>query len=162
MDRLVRQVTELGIYALIPLLVERSVPKPEPERWAEKEQRWESIARESLKQCGRSQIPRIGPAAPFEEVVGTSQAYDLRILFHHGNSELTRPDASDARNMRQVLALIGPEGGFTSDEVKLARKQGFVRVSLGPRILKADTAAVAACSILQYAFGDIGGPPKKP
>lgn len=162
MDRIVRQATELGIYALIPLLVERSVPKPEPDRWAEKEQRWESIARESLKQCARSQIPRIGAAASFEKLVGTSQAYDLKILFHHGNSGLAQPDASDLRNMGQVLALIGPEGGFTPDEVRLARKHGFVCVSLGPRILKADTAAVAACSILQYAFGDMGAPPKKP
>ncbi|MBW2565502.1 MAG: 16S rRNA (uracil(1498)-N(3))-methyltransferase, partial [Deltaproteobacteria bacterium] len=61
MDRIVRQMTELGIYALIPVLAERSVPKPRPERWAEKEQRWETIAHESLKQCGRSQIPRIEP-----------------------------------------------------------------------------------------------------
>ena len=160
MDRIVRQATELGIYALIPLLVERSVPKPEPERWAEKEQRWESIVRESLKQCGRSHIPRIGPAASFEKLVGTSQAYDLKILFHHGNSGLTRPDPKDLRNLRQVLALIGPEGGFTSEEVRLARKHGFICVSLGPRILKADTATVAVCSILQYAFGDMGAAQK--
>ena len=163
MDRIVRQVTELGIYALIPLLAERIVPTPQPERWAEKEQRWESIARESLKQCGRFQIPRLGPAASFEELVGTSQTYHLKIIFHHAGSELkSRPDPGDSRNMRRVLALIGPEGGFTSDEVKLARHHGFVCVSLGPRILKADTAAVAACAILQYAFGDVGDPPKKP
>jgi len=163
MDRIVRQVTELGIYALIPLLAKRSVPTPEPERWAEKEQRWETIARESLKQCGRSQIPRVGPPASFEGLVGTSKAYDLRIIFHHGNSGLkSQPYPSDARDVRKVLALIGPEGGFTPDEVKLALKCGFVCVPLGPRILKADTAALAACAILQYAFGDLGGAPKKP
>jgi 16S rRNA (uracil1498-N3)-methyltransferase len=61
MDRIVRQMTELGIYALIPVLAERSVPRPRLERWAEKEQRWETIAHESLKQCGRSQIPCIEP-----------------------------------------------------------------------------------------------------
>jgi 16S rRNA (uracil1498-N3)-methyltransferase len=162
MDRIVRQVTELGIYALIPLLAKRSVPRPEPERWAEKEQRWEAIARESLKQCGRSQIPRLGPPASFKVLVGTSQAYDLRIIFHHGNPGLkSRSFQSDGKDVRKVLALIGPEGGFTPDEVELALKCGFVRVPLGPTILKADTAAVAACAVLQYAFGDLA-PPKKP
>ena len=165
MDRMVRQVTELGIYALVPLLAERSVSRPEPKRWTEKKQRWQSIAREALKQCGRSQTPRLGPPASFKELVGTSQAYDLRIIFHHGTSGLEykrwiRPVVFE--NVRKVLALIGPEGGFTPDEVKLALKCAFVRASLGPRILKADTAAVVACAILQYAFGDVGGPPKKP
>ncbi len=163
MDRMVRQLTELGIYALIPLLAERSVPRPEPERWAEKKQRWQSIARESLKQCGRSQIPRIGSPASFKGLVSTSQAYDLRIIFHHGTSGLeSRSCPRGPRNVRKVLALIGPEGGFTPDEVKLALECAFVCVSLGPRIMKADTAAVAACAILQHAFGDVGCAPKKP
>lgn len=163
MDRVVRQLTELGIYALIPLLAERCVPRHEPGRWAEKKQRWQSIARESLKQCGRSQIPRLGPPASFEGLVGTAQAYDLRIIFHHGTSGLdSRPYPRYPRDVRKVLALIGPEGGFTPDEAKVALECAFVCVSLGPRILKADTAAIAACAILQYAFGDLGGPPKIP
>ena len=165
MDRIVRQVTELGTYSLIPLLAERGVPRPEPERWAEKEQRWEAIAQESLKQCGRSQIPRLGPPVSFKKMVGTSDAYDLKIIFHHGDFGLESrplPRQRDGKDMRKVLALIGPEGGFTPDEVKLALKCGFVCVSLGPRILKADTAAVAACAILQYVFGDLRGAPKKP
>ncbi|MBW1741236.1 MAG: 16S rRNA (uracil(1498)-N(3))-methyltransferase [Deltaproteobacteria bacterium] len=162
MDRIVRQVTELGIYAFIPVCAERSVPRPEPGRWAEKEKRWERIARESLKQCGRSQIPRLGPPVSFKTLVGTSKAYDLRIIFHHGKAGLkSRPYPWDTGDMRRVLALIGPEGGFTPEEVKLALEWGFARVSLGPRILKADTAAVAACAILQYAFGDVGIPQKK-
>jgi 16S rRNA (uracil1498-N3)-methyltransferase len=157
MDRIVRQMTELGIYALIPLLAERSVPRREPERWTKKERRWETIARESLKQCGRSQMPRLGPPAPFKELVGMSRAYDLRIIFHYGKPGLkSRPHRKDARDAPNVLALIGPEGGFTHEEVKLALDCGFVCVSLGPRILKADTAAVATCAILQYTLGDAG------
>lgn len=161
MDLIVRQLTELGIYALIPVKAERSVPRLEPQRWTEKKKRWQSIARESLKQCGRSQIPRLGLPTSFEELVGTSQSYDLKIIFHHGSHGLkSRPYPMDTKNVRKVLALIGPEGGFTPEEVKLAIKCGFVCISLGPRILKADTAAVAACTILQYAFGDVGSPQK--
>ncbi len=163
MDHIVRQMTELGIYALIPLMAERSVPRPHPKQWTEKEQRWKSIARESLKQCGRSQIPHLGPLSSLKEIVGKSQAYDLSIIFHQDNPGL-KPQScpGDARDVRNVLALIGPEGGFTHEEVRLATEYGFVRASLGPRILKADTAAVAACAVLQYAFGDLGGAPKKP
>lgn len=163
MDRIVRQLTELGIFALIPLLAERSVPKPDPERWAEKQQRWEAIARESLKQCGRSQIPRLGSPVFFDDLVGTSRDYDIKIIFHHGKSGLkARFCPGEAGSVRNVLALIGSEGGFTTEEVNLALKCGFVCVSLGPRILRADTAAVAGCAILQYTFGDVGGAPKKP
>ena len=156
MDRIVRQATELGIHALIPLMAERNAPGPEPQRWAEKARRWEAIAREALKQCGRFQIPRLGPPASFKKVLGMSQDYHLRIIFHHAKPGLkSRLYLRDATNLRKVLALIGPEGGFTPEEVKLALECGFVRVSLGPRTLKADTAAVAACAILQYCFGDV-------
>ncbi len=156
MDRIVRQATELGIHALIPLMAERNAPGPEPERWAEKARRWEAIAREALKQCGRFQIPRLGPPASFKKVLGTSQDYHLKIIFHHAKPGLkSRLYPRDATDLRKVLALIGPEGGFTPEEVKLALECGFVRVSLGPRTLKADTAAVAACAILQYCFGDV-------
>ena len=158
MDRIVRQVTELGIYALIPLLAKRSVPRPRPERWAEKEQRWETIAQESLKQCGRSQMPCLEPPTSFKELVAMSEAHDLKIIFHEGDSGLkSTPYLGDARDVRKVLELIGPEGGFTPDEVQMALEGGFVCVSLGPRILKADTAVVAVCAVLQYAFGDAGG-----
>jgi 16S rRNA (uracil1498-N3)-methyltransferase len=158
MDRVVRQVTELGMYALIPVLAERSVPRPRPERWAEKEKRWATIARESLKQCGRSHIPRLEPLTSFKEMVGMSQAHDLRIIFHEGDaSPKSNPYPKHIRDLHKVLALIGPEGGFTRDEVRMARESAFIAVSLGPRILKADTAVVAACTLLQYTLGDLGG-----
>ncbi len=162
MDRIVRQVTELGIYALIPLLAKRSVPRPRPERWAEKEQRWETIAQESLKQCGRSQMPCLEPPTSFKELVAVSRTHDLKIIFHEGNpGEESNLYLNDPRDVRSVLALIGPEGGFTPNEVQMALEGGFVCVSLGPRILKADTAVVAVCAVLQYAFGDAGGRQEK-
>jgi 16S rRNA (uracil1498-N3)-methyltransferase len=156
MDRVVRQVTELGVYALIPVLAARSVPRPRPERWADREKRWKSIAQESLKQCGRSQIPRLEPITSFEDTVGMSQAHDLRIIFHEGSAGPTSTShLNDTRDVHRVLALIGPEGGFTQDEVDMAGEAAFIVVSLGPRTLKADTAVVAACTLLQYTLGDL-------
>jgi len=162
MDRIVRQVTELGICALIPVLTERSVPKPKSEHWTEKERRWKAIAWESLKQCGRSHIPRLGPAVSYEALVHTSQAYNQKIIFHDGHSGLKSPRCPTKGKNDKVLALIGPEGGFSPNEIQMARKCGFRCASLGPRILKAETAVVAACAILQYVFGDFGYAPKKP
>jgi 16S rRNA (uracil1498-N3)-methyltransferase len=157
MDRIVRQVTELGIYALIPVLGERSVPKPKAEQWTERELRWKAIAWESLKQCGRDQIPRLEPPASFQTLVHTSKAYDRRIIFHDRCSgleaSLYRTQAGDNP---KVLALIGPEGGFAPSEIQMARESGFSCVSLGPRILKAETAVVAVCAVLQFVFGDLG------
>jgi 16S rRNA (uracil1498-N3)-methyltransferase len=139
------------------------VPKPKSERWAEKERRWKTIAWESLKQCGRSQTPRLDPPVSFEALVRASEAYSRKIIFHGNCSEpavTLRPE--EAEDAGKVLALIGPEGGFSPDEVQMAVSSGFQCVSLGPRILKADTAVVAASAILQYLFGDLRQPPEKP
>ncbi|MGD8757582.1 MAG: 16S rRNA (uracil(1498)-N(3))-methyltransferase [Deltaproteobacteria bacterium] len=157
MDRIVRQLTELGAFGFIPFMAERSVPKPNPTRLAEKRRRWETIAREALKQCGRFQPPRISPVVSFQDLVVSPPSHDLKIIFHTGQAA-ARPwtHLEPAAQTGKVLALVGPEGGFTHEEVKAAVDSGFACVSLGPRILKSDTAAVAAGAILQHAFGDMG------
>jgi 16S rRNA (uracil1498-N3)-methyltransferase len=157
MDNVVRQVTEVGAHALIPIMTQRSVPQPKPERWAEKERRWRTIAWESLKQCGRSQTPRLDSPLSFGVLVRSSQAYNRRFIFHDDRAESALATfTKETTKGLGVLALIGPEGGFTPEEVDMALDAGFRCVSLGPRILKADTAVVAACTILQYLFGDMG------
>jgi 16S rRNA (uracil1498-N3)-methyltransferase len=163
MDRLVRQVTEMGIHALVPVIALRSVPKPGKERWLEREERWKAIARESLKQCGRFRAPHLKPPADLQEVVKASNAFDLKVIFHHDHV-LSESDQAlnHSGSVRTVLALVGPEGGFTPEEVVLAKKSEFFCVSLGPRILKADTAIVAACVLLQHVFGDMKPLLKKP
>jgi len=157
MDRIVRQLTELGAFGFIPFMAERSVPKSNPTRLAEKRRRWETIAREALKQCGRFQPPRISPVVSFQDLVVSPPSHDLKIIFHTGQAA-ARPwtHLEPAAQVDKVLALVGPEGGFTHEEVKAAVDSGFACVSLGPRILKSDTAAVAAGAILQHAFGDMG------
>jgi len=158
MDRMVRQLTELGASRFIPFMAERSVPRPRPGPRAERRRRWETIAREALKQCGRSQAPDIGQVVSFQEVISAREAYDLKIIFH--NTETSSRSALSfgaLKKVRKVLALIGPEGGFTEKEVSSALDSGFVPISLGPRTLKADTAAMAACAILQHVLGDLGG-----
>jgi 16S rRNA (uracil1498-N3)-methyltransferase len=157
MDRIVRQLTELGAFAFIPFAAERSVPQPDPKRFAERKRRWEAIAAEALKQCGRFRSPHIGSVTSFQNLICSVESYDLKIIFHTGGSSRgSWPHLETAGEIRKVLALVGPEGGFTAEEIKRAVGSGFVCVVLGPRILKSDTAAVAAGAILQHAFGDMG------
>ena len=131
--------------------------RPRPERLAEKLGRWETIAKEAIKQCGRTRPPHIGPVSSFKELVTSTTDYDLRIIFHDHPSPLGfQPLPKGTLGVNKVLVLVGPEGGFTDEEVKLAVDFGFACMSLGPRTLKSDTAAIAATAIVQYTFGDLG------
>jgi len=161
MDRIVRQLTELGGSAFLPFIAQRSVVRPDGERFSKKRTRWETIAIEALKQCGRSQTPHIGPIASFEGLVSTSQTYDLCVIFHDHKREAA-PECFPHTKQRitRVLALIGPEGGFTAEEVTLALEAGFTHGYLGPRTLKSDTAAVTATAVIQHLLGDLRRPQK--
>lgn len=158
MDILARQLTEIGITKLIPFTSIRSVPRPDKKRLSERRKRWEKIAIEALKQCRRGHVTEIGETITFNDVIKIDDECDLKIVFWENESK----PISDAvqqvhdRHYRKILAVLGPEGGFTEKEIEDARACGFVTASLGPRILRAETAAVAACTILQYLFGDMG------
>ena len=153
MDTIVRHLTELGLSRWIPVMSERSVARPDKRRMAERMRRWEAIAIESLKQCGLSRLPAISPAMTLNELVNDREEYDGKIVFWE--EEKTPIADLFPSNPKKVLVLIGPEGGFTADEIQLAQTFGFKSISLGPRILRAETAAIAACTLVQYLYGDI-------
>jgi 16S rRNA (uracil1498-N3)-methyltransferase len=162
-DAVVRQLTELGATAFLPFVSERSVPRPDPARMKERCQRWETIAREALKQCGRSRPLMVGSVIPFERVLEISQSYHHKFVFHNDHPSSTlNPKQINERGPGNVIALIGPEGGFSDKEVELARGHGFSCRSLGPRVMKADTAAVAIAAVLQFIMGDLGRPVENP
>ncbi|MDP2643375.1 MAG: 16S rRNA (uracil(1498)-N(3))-methyltransferase [Desulfobacterales bacterium] len=158
MDRLIRQLTELGVTDWIPFIAERSVPIPDPNRLLKRRQRWNKIAMESLKQCRRGSILNICPIASFEEVLVYASTCDLKIMFWE---EETGPFCSGVlktnnKGVKKIIAMFGPEGGLTAREVDVAKTSGFVTAGLGPRILRAETATLAACAILQHQLGDLG------
>ncbi|MCD6139075.1 MAG: 16S rRNA (uracil(1498)-N(3))-methyltransferase [Deltaproteobacteria bacterium] len=162
MDLVVRQLTELGIFAILPFIAERSVPEPEHARLARRARRWKTIAIEALKQCGRSTMPHIGPVVSFGHLIDSARDYDVRLLFHTDKlAQHLWCHLENIHDAHKLLALIGPEGGFTSEEVRLALKSNFCCIKIGPRILRSDTAAIAVSTILQYAFGDMGAVQKK-
>lgn len=139
-DVLVEKTTELGVRAIIPIVSERTIPK------SEKHARLEKIALAAMKQCGRSYLPRILPLSRFGDVLAMADQFSLRILPHEqvsADSSITRV-RGDHPKVSSVLIVVGPEGGFTDEEVAAAIERGCLAVSLGPRRLRTETAAIAA------------------
>lgn len=160
MDRLVRQLSEAGAARLVPFVSERAVARPASERFDRRRERWTQIAIEALKQCRRGDLLEVEPALDFEAVLARRASVDLGFFFWENADAplaLERPPSQGgAPAPTSVLAVLGPEGGFTDAEARAAAEAGFRLARLGPRILRAETAAVAAGVLIQYLFGDLG------
>lgn len=158
MDGLVRQLTELGTRRWIPFYAQRSIPKPDRRRAAARVARWEKISREALKQCRRGRVMEIQSPVTLQEVLIEARASDLKIVFWE--NEACALDAANlpsrGKAIQRIFAVLGPEGGFSEQEIEAARDDGFITAGLGPRILRAETAAVAAATLLQFLYGDLG------
>ncbi len=146
MDFFVEKATEFGARTVIPLLCERTIPQ------REKHSRLESIALAAMKQCGRSYRPRIFVLTQFETLVRNSAAYDVKLIPHEQTeqSQFIGTVLRHHPSARSVLIVIGPEGGFTNDELALASANGFVPISLGARRLRSESAGL-------YALAWLGG-----
>ena len=157
MDDLVRKLCELGITQWIPFFSKRSIARPDAKRLEARSQRWQRIATEAVKQCRRLDTPQIADALSFEEMLDFSQNCDLRIVFWENESSLLTADfVSEDNPAKKILLMLGPEGGFTDQEMKRLQNSGFISAGLGPRILRAETATLAAVTLVQYLYGDMG------
>lgn len=143
MDFIIQKCAELGANKIIPMLTERSVAK------GEKLDRWRKIAKEAAEQSGRAIIPEISALTSFEEVLKMRNQFDLALIPWELEREMTLK-SSLVHRPSSILVLIGPEGGFSSQEIKLAKKAGFISVSLGKRILRSETAGMAILSAITY------------
>ena len=156
MDRLLRHLCELGVNRWIPFISERSVPRPVEKRLSARAQRWRKIVQESCKQCRRSKLPEIIKTLTFEEVLDYGLSCDLQIVFYENESVPLKSLMPPNPAPRNILLILGPEGGFSDQEIENARAAGCVVAGLGPRILRAETAAIAACTLTQFLYGDMG------
>ena len=156
MELLVQKACELGAHVLVPLISERTVVRLSPERWASKLQRWQKIARESCKQCGQSRVPAIQPVVEFKKFVPTISAYDLSLIpTLSGPVEGLRSVLNAYKSAKSILVLIGPEGDFSKNEVSQAVERGAKPVSLGPLVLRSETAALYALSVLEFYYREL-------
>jgi 16S rRNA (uracil1498-N3)-methyltransferase len=158
MDRLLRHLCELGVTRWIPFISERSVPRPGEKRLSVREQRWAKIIKESCKQCQRAKLPEISKTLTFNDVLEYGLSGDLQIIFYENEpatlKSLIKPDPQSPP--RKIILILGPEGGFSDPEIERARAAGYVVAGLGSRILRAETAAIAACTLMQFLYGDMG------
>jgi 16S rRNA (uracil1498-N3)-methyltransferase len=155
MDLVVRQLSELGVTRFIPFVCERVVAHPVAGRGSFRRERWHKIAVESLKQCRRGDVLTIGDVHGFDEMLARGRDHDLALFFWEDATAPIPALPAGRPKPASVLAVLGPEGGFSETEAQAAEAAGFHRVRLGPRILKAETAAVAAAAVVQYLFGDL-------
>jgi 16S rRNA (uracil1498-N3)-methyltransferase len=155
MDLVVRQLSELGATRFIPFACERAVARPGAGRGSFRRERWHKIAVESLKQCRRGDVMGIGEVHGFDELLARGRDHDLALFFWEDATAPIPALPAGRPKPASVLAVLGPEGGFSETEARAAEATGFHRVRLGPRILKAETAAVAAAAVVQYLFGDL-------
>jgi len=156
LEAIVRAATELGVARVRPALCARTIVRLEPARWRERARRWQRVAREAAKQSGRAVIPEIEPPRPLAEWLEASEPADLALCLWEGGGAPLGGLLAGAAVPRSALVVVGPEGGLAQAEVEAARARGLTVVSLGPRILRVETAGPAVVAILQSRFGDLG------
>lgn len=156
MDDIVRQATEIGAAHIVPLLSERTQVHLDGDRADKKVEKWRTAAIEAAKQCGNPWLPMIAPVRTFAAFLAGPASYDLKLIasLHAGTTHLKKVlaawSAKHGHAPRRVLWLVGPEGDFSPSEMTAAITAGCAPVTLGPLVLRSDTAAVYALSILSH------------
>lgn len=150
MDYALQKAVELGISSFIPLFTQRTVVKLRGERLERRLEHWRKIAISACEQSGRKYLPTIEPAM---------QLHDWLSMSHHGHNLILEPLARQTLSTlpcptQAVQLLVGPEGGWSNDEIKLAQSSGFTAIRLGPRILRTETAPIATLAAMQMLWGD--------
>ena len=169
MDFVVEKGTELGLYGIIPLVTERSVvradertapPLPgfEDDPESHKLERWHRIAVAAMKQSLRSLLPEIAPFTSFAALMGRADDYDLILMADEAEKKgsLKAAVASTKHEVRKVLCVVGPEGGFTDQEKALAREKRAHVISLGPRRLRSESAGILLATLALHELGELG------
>lgn len=150
--------TELGVSVFIPYYSTYSGTKAGREEGGGKRDRWERIIAGAGKQCGRNRLPILENSVSFDRVLDCGVAGPRLIPYEEENAYTFRDFADKTPKREEVLVCIGPEGGFSSEEIGQARKKDFLPLSLGPRILRSETAALAIVTLLQFTWGDLSDP----
>jgi 16S rRNA (uracil1498-N3)-methyltransferase len=152
MDMVIQKATELGVSSIQPIFTSRSTIKLNLDRAKKRLIHWKQVSISACEQSGRSKIPTIKSPIEFDQISEGIKTNSLNLLLHPDNLE----ESSNLPNeySGDINIFIGPEGGFSQDEVLLLKKQNCINIQLGPRILRTETAPLAIIAILQYKYGD--------
>lgn len=158
LEQIIQKTTEMGIYEIIPVAMERSIAKIEEKNKAKKSERWNKISMEASKQSGRQKIPTVQEMINFKNIIENISKYDIVLLpYENEKSTSIKNAVLQARvtnsDIKNIAVIIGPEGGFSEEEVKLLSElEKVCVVTLGPRILRTETAGIATLAMLLYEF----------
>lgn len=154
MDYAVQKSTELGVDTIVPLTSERCDVRLKGDREDKRIRHWQQVAISAAEQCGRATVPTVTPLFSLSDWFRHSETCDLRLVLHHRTE---RPLAEMEPPSQGIALLIGPEGGLSEDEIRGALDHGFAPAALGPRVLRTETAPVAALTLCQWLWGDLKG-----
>ena len=153
MDWIAQKSVEAGVTRLVPMMTERCVSRPDSKAAAKKRDRWQKIAEEAAKQCGRGKLPAVSPLTDFRAAVLEAEQQGPVIFFYEGGGISLRELVND--DMTSLSIFIGPEGGFAEQEVAFAKEHGAQIGSLGTRIFRTETAATAALAAIMALTGNM-------
>lgn len=157
MDYIVQKAVELGVKAIYPMEAEHCVVQYDPGKKNTRRERWQKIAVEAAKQCGRTVVPAVAPIASVADILANLDADTVVLMLYEGQATQGLKQALAEHPGGNYLLLVGPEGGFSPQEVSLCSNHGACIITIGPRILRTETAALAGISIVMYEYGDLGG-----
>jgi len=156
LELIVQKLTELGAYRIVPVVMERSVAKPDQKDKAKRQERLSRIAQEAAKQCGRGMVPEISEAISWKQALAEMKAHELVMMPWEDAHDVRMKDVyARSGSVKDIAVIIGPEGGISPAEAQQAAEQGAVHVTLGPRILRTETAALASVTVALTLWGDI-------
>lgn len=153
LELVLQKGTELGVSRFLATQMTRSIGRLKPEREQKRQQRWEKIIQEAARQSGQAYLPQLRIESSLEEALAGVDAELKLLLWEESSQPLNQLLPKEPP--RHVAVIVGPEGGVTAEEALLAERAGYLPVSLGPRILRTETAGLAITAIMQYLYGDL-------
>lgn len=157
MELIVQKCVEIGVYEIVPVITDRCISKISTDKDAQnKIARWQKIAMEAAKQSNRGIVPQISKPIKFSDALKLVSKTDLAIIPYEKESAANFKDISkQCSGIKASCVFIGPEGGFTEQEIQLAESSGVKKITLGPRILRTETAGFVTLTIMMYELGDV-------
>ena len=156
MELIIQKAVEIGIYQIVPVLTERVVVKVDEKNAKKKTERWEKIAEQASKQSGRNIIPEVSTPIAYKDAIRMLETYDLIVIFYEKEQNKTLKELLNNLDKKpnNIAIFIGPEGGFSESEIELVKQ--FNLATLGPRILRTETAGLISTAVILYHMGDLG------
>lgn len=157
MDLIVQKCVEIGVVRIVPVITKRVVVKVEGKDLKNKIERWQRIAYEAAKQSNRGIVPAVSNIMDFEDAIEEMKQKDLVVVPYEREKERSIKDIRDRKDIKNIAIFIGPEGGFEEEEIENCLDIGAIPITLGPRILRTETAGFVTSALILYELGDLGG-----